>query len=348
MTRSISFRYVILKNGVDAGQIYPSAGSVPTVRMNSSGEIKSSLRGSFVDPEDAVNWLSDQIRAEIIIDGTTHHIGVFLPASVRQIEDSTSKIVTIEAYDRCWILRDTVAESMYFIPAGTNYIEAVTNLLTAAGIALIQATPSTETLAEDREDWEMGTSYLKIINQLLSEINYKALWFNQDGVAILEPESIPTANNIKHTLDDTTVKSLIIPGINRETDVYKSPNVFICVCSNPDKDDVMVARSENTNPQSPLSTKRRGRSITSVVNVDNIASQAELQNYADQLRDKSMIAGETIQVSTALLPGYGADDVTSIKYGDLFAICIERAWSMSLQVGGNMTHKLERVVIELG
>lgn len=348
MTRSISFRYVILKNGVDAGQIYPSAGSVPTVRMNSSGEIKSSLRGSFVDPGDAVNWLSDQIRAEIIIDGTTHHIGVFLPASVRQIEDSTSKIVTIEAYDRCWILRDTVAESMYFIPAGTNYIEAVTNLLTAAGIALIQATPSTETLAEDREDWEMGTSYLKIINQLLSEINYKALWFNQDGVAILEPESIPTANNIKHTLDDTTVKSLIIPGINRETDVYKSPNVFICVCSNPDKDDVMVARSENTNPQSPLSTKRRGRSITSVVNVDNIASQAELQNYADQLRDKSMIAGETIQVSTALLPGYGADDVTSIKYGDLFAICIERAWSMSLQVGGNMTHKLERVVIELG
>lgn len=348
MAREISFRYVILKNGADAGRIYPTSGASPTLRMDSSGEIKSSLRGSFVDPGDAVDWLSDQIRADLIIDGAPHHLGVFLPASVQQIEDSTSKSVSIEAFDRCWILKDTVTESMYYIAAGTNYVTAVIKLLTDAGIALIQATPTSSALAEDREDWEMGTSYLTIVNQLLSEINYKELWFNEDGVAILEPESIPTAANIRHTLDDTTVKSLMLPGINKETDIYRSPNVFVCVCSNPDKETVMVARSENSNPQSPLSTMSRGRRIMRVTMVDNIASQEDLQVYADQLRDKSMIAGETIQVSTALLPGYGADDVTSIRYGDLSAICIERAWSMSLQVGGNMTHKLERLVVNIG
>lgn len=347
MMREISFNYVTMRNGVDYGRIYPVSGNAPTVRMDSAGEIKSSLSGTFVDPGDAVDWLNDEIRAEIVIDGVTEHIGVFLPSSVRKIEDSTSKSVNIEAYDRCWIVKDTVAESMYYIAAGTNYIEAVKRLLNDSGIALIQATPTAETLSEDREDWEMGTSYLTIVNQLLSEINYKQLWFNEDGVAILEPESVPSAANIKHSMDDTTVRSLMFPGISRETDVYRAPNVFICVCSNPDKEDVMVAKSENTNPQSPLSIARRGRRIVQVTNVDNIASQGELQEYANQLRDKSMIAGETIQVVTALRPGYGADDVTSIRYGELSAICIEREWTMQLQVGGNMAHKLERVVIEL-
>lgn len=346
MTRQISFRYVVVRDGADFCRIYPYDNNAPSIRMSSSGEIKSSLSGSFVDPGDTVNWLSDQIRAEIIIDGVTSPVGVFIPSSVREVKNETSSYVVVEAYDRCWIMKDTVAESMYYIATETNYVDAIISLLTAAGIALIQATPTVETLAEDRE-WEMGTSYLSIINQLLSEINYKQLWFNADGVAILEPESATTASNIQHKLDDTNVKSLMLPGITQETDIFKAPNVFVCVCSNPDKENVMVARSENTNPQSPLSIAKRGRRIVKVTKVDNIASQTELQSYADQLRDKSMIAGETIQVKTALIPGYGMDDVTSIRYGDLSAVCIERAWSMQMQVGGNMTHSLERVVIEL-
>lgn len=337
MMRQISFNYVVLRNGVDNSRIYPSGGSTPTVRMDSSGEIKSSLRGSFVDPGDEVDWINDQIRVELVIDGVAYPIGVFLPASVRRTEDSTSKTVTIEAYDRCWILKDTLTESAYYIEEGTNYIDAVKALLSNAGIALIKSTPTSASLTEDREDWGIGTSYLTIINQLLSEINYKDLWFNEDGIAILEPEATPTGSNIKHTLDDRTVKSLMMPGISSETDAFSAPNVFICVCSNPDKSDVMIARSENTNPQSPLSTRSRGRRIVNVTYVDNIASQSELQAYADRKRDKSALAGETISVSTALMPGHGVRDITLIRYGDLVATCVERAWSMPLQVGGNLS-----------
>lgn len=348
MMREISFRYITVRNGADCSRLYPSSGSSPTIRMNTTGEIKSSLSGSFVDPGESVDWLSDQIRVELVIDGVVSPIGVYLPASVRHIEDSTSKSVNVEAFDRCWILKDTVVDSMYFIAAGTNYVSAVNTLLANAGIALISATPTEAVLVEDREDWEMGTSYLTIINQLLSEINFKPLWFNFDGVAIIEPASVPTAENIQHTLDDTTVKSLMLPGISRSMDIYKAPNVFICVCSNPDKEDVMIARSENVNPESPLSIARRGRRIVQLTNVDNIASQAELQEYADQLRDKSMISAETITVTTALLPGYGVEDVTAIQYKEFSAVCVEKSWSMSLQVGGNMSHTLERVVVNIG
>ena len=348
MMREISFKFITVRNGADCSKLYPSSGSSPTIRMNTTGEIKMSLSGSFVDPEGAVDWLSDQIRVELVIDGVSSPVGVFLPASVRYVEDSASKSVNVEAFDRCWILKDTVVDGLYFIPSGTNYVTAINTLLASASIALISATPTTAVLAEDREDWEMGTSYLTIINQLLSEINYKPLWFNHDGVAIIEPKSTPSAENIQHTLDDTNVQSLMLPEINRSMDIYKAPNVFVCVCSNPDKETVMIARSENVNPESPLSISRRGRRIVQLTNVDNIASQAELQEYADQLRDKSMISAETINVTTALLPSYGVEDITAIRYKDFSAVCVEKAWAMSLQVGGNMTHTLERVVINIG
>lgn len=348
MTRTVKFRFVIVRNGADYTEIYPAEKSAPTIRMDDGAEIKTSLSGSFADPGEAVNWLSDRIRPEMTIDGVTYPLGIFLPASVREKETDTQKSVQIEAFDQCWILRDTKTESLQYFAAGTAYLTAIQTLLTAAGIALVSITPSEAVLAEAREDWNIGTSYLEIINQLLAEINYNPIWFNEEGLAVLEPASMPTAENIEHTLDDTKVRSLLLPNISRETDIYQAPNVFIVVCSNADKNAAMSATAENTNPQSPLSIARRGRRIATVVQVDNIADQNELEAYANRLRNESMISGETIQVTTGLLPGYGVADVVALQYGDLFTTCIEHSWSMQLQVGGSMQHTLEKVVINLG
>ena len=77
---------------------------------------------------------------------------------------------------------------------------------------------------------------------------------------------------------------------------------------------------------------------------NNIANQDELQAYVDRVRDRSMSSGQTINVETALLPGFGVDDVTALHYDDLAALCIETAWDMQLKVGGTMRHTLERVI----
>lgn len=348
MTRTISFRYVIVRNGADYMEIYPIEKSAPTIRMEDGGEIKTSFSGSFADPGNAVDWLSDRIRPEMILDGVTYPLGIFLAASVRTQEDDTQRYVSIEAYDQCWILRDTKTEGLQYFESGTKYLTAVQSLLTGAGISMVNATPSEAVLSGAREDWDIGTSYLEIINQLLSEINYNPIWFDQNGLAVIEPASTPTAANIEHTLDDTNVESLLLPRISTEIDAYQAPNVFVVVCSNADKSQGMVARAENTNPQSPLSITRRGRRIVIVEQVDNIADQEELQAYANRLRNESMISGEIIEVTTGLLPGFGVADVVALRYGDLFTTCIEHSWSMQLQVGGSMRHSLEKVVINIG
>lgn len=347
MVRTIDFKYTVLRNGSDYCPLYALSSGAPTLRMSASGEIKTSLSGDFL-PAAGVDWLSDEIRPELWIDGIRHPLGIYLPATVREAESEGTARIHVECYDRGWRVKDTATQDLLHLSAGTLYMTAVEQLLTAAGIGLVISTPTDAVLAEDREDWDVGTSYLKIINQLLSEINYKQLWFNDSGAAILEPASVPTSDQIDHVLDADNVRSLLIPSYARESDIFKAPNVFICICSNPDKSGAMVATAENTNVLSPLSIPRRGRRICKVVRVNNTASQEDLQAYADRLCSDSLYTGDKVAVQTALLPGYGVQDVVALHYGDQSGIYLESAWSMQLQVGGTMSHTLERVVFGNG
>ena len=361
MIRHEQVRFKVLRRGGDYAYLY--ATSTPNLSCKSSGEIKMSLRGEFrPDAYDArgravdVDWLSDEIKPILIIDGEEHSLGVLSPSTVTVEKTNTGESVNIEAYDRCWNVRDTKIESILHLSQGAKYTDVIEQRLTASGIGAIITAPAAAVLAEDREDWNVGTSNLTIVNDLLKEINYKQLYFNSDGVAMLEPKASATAANIKHILstkkqevrDPKTIG--IIPlslNITSKTDIYNAPNVFVCVCANPDKSGIMIARAENTNPQSPLSTLRRGRRIVDFENVSNIASQDELENYTDQKRNRSMITGEVITCETLLYPGFGVEDVTAIQTDTLNGLCVETEWEMELKPGGRMHHTLERVVINL-
>ena len=354
MRREISFRYRLLRGGAYCALLRAEEGSAPHVRMNDSGDIKSSFTGTFaptafdVDGEPVeIDWLSDEIQPVLVINGTEYPLGVFMPATPKIQNDGVQTLVQVEAYDRCWRARDTRSESLIFWPAGTLYLDAVEQLLTASGINAVIKTPSAAAFSTAREDWDIGTSYLQIINQLLDEISYKPLWFNVAGAAVLEPASMPEPDAIRHILDASDPETLVIPGIERETDIYSAPNVFICTCSNPDKPGLLAATAVNDNPQSPLSVQRRGRRICTTVSVDNIADLAALQLYANRLRDQSLITGETVTVSTALQPNWGVQDVAALRYGEVSGICLERGFEMELAVGGKMRHTLERVVYQI-
>ena len=66
---------------------------------------------------------------------------------------------------------------------------------------------------------------------------------------------------------------------------------------------------------------------------------------ADSPEIAAYLRGETINVETCLLPGFGVNDVVGIRYGDYMAICVEKAWTMTMGIGGTMQHTLERVII---
>ena len=362
MIRSEEFRYKMMRRGVEYGEIFASAAG--TIRMSGSGEIKQSLQASFfpyaVDSRGnrtEINWISDEIKPYLVIDGQEHPLGVFLPAAVTPTTNKGQTALSVEAYDRCWLVRDNRVDGRVYFAAGTKYITAIETLLASCGVASISITDTDSTFATDRDDWEPGTSYLSIVNALLKEISYNELWFDENGVAIIEPASVALAKNIKHHFtskkpDPRNSKEIsmigMYPRISKTTDIYQKPNVFVCICSNPEKTSDMISKAENINPESPLSIPRRGRRIVSVEKIDNIPDQAALDKYAERKLMDSMVTGEVIDFETALQPGFGVNDVCSISCEDVSGVCIEREWSMNLSPGGVMSHKLERVVVNIG
>lgn len=341
--RVVDAQINVLRNGVQFAELRP-IGS-PTVRMTDGSGIPTAFSGDFEYNPD-IDWLADRLQPVLEIDGVKTTLGIYLPATVTFSEDNTAESVHVEAYDQCWIVRDTKAETMPYFASGSNYIDVVQGLLVACGISQILVTPTSDTLGYARQDWQLGTSYLNIVNQLLGEINYKPLWFNGEGVAILEPQSTPDPTKIQHTLNKDDIQSLLLPSISRESDIYSAPNVFICALSNVNETPVTVT-VENNNPQSPLSIMRRGRRVVQFTRVDDIANSTALEAYARRQMFESMTTGEIIDVSTAIFPGYGVGDIVALHWDDLTALCIERGWTIQLGAGGTMTHHLERVVYNL-
>ena len=172
MIRDVSYRVAVLRKGGEVSALSWAAGNDPTVYFDASGEIKSSFSGEFyVNP--IVDLLSDEIQPILTVDGTEYPLGVFRAATVTTAVTKYGKTVKVEAYDRCWLLKSNKTQTRVHYAKGTSYLTVVQQILTTCGVALAITTASAATLATDREDWEIGTDYLTICNDLLAEINYK-------------------------------------------------------------------------------------------------------------------------------------------------------------------------------
>lgn len=270
---------------------------------------------------------------------------MFLVSKMPTGYDGRAEALRIEAYDRGFLLQSTTTETILHLPAGMSYAEAIRQMLSGAGVVLFRETPSEAVLATDREDWPIGTSYLAIVNQLLSEINFAPVWFDAEGYAVLAPAPEPTAQTIMHIFDGTNSASILSPEAKSTLDIWGRPNVFIAICQNPDLPEPLVATAVNDSPLSALSTYRRGRRIAQTYFVDNIADQAELQAYAERLKSDSMFSTEEVSIATANVPGHGIGDVVAVRHPQFDGIYRETGWSLTLGIGNLMTHDLQRRVL---
>lgn len=341
-TRRIGFRYDVIRSGVKATELYPVQGSEPTVSMEGNGEIKLTMKGSFwSNPE--IDLLGDRIRPFILLDGKEYPMGEYVIATVTENISRHGVQMNLEAYDLTYLVKETRIEEIAKISDGNRYTDVAQGLIITSGVDRILAETSPETIKTYREDWEIGTPHLTICNDLLSEINYNSLWCDLEGNLRITRYIPPTGRDIQHTYINDQF-SVLRDEMSRETDLFDKFNVFRVVVSNPDYEEPMVAISVNDDPGSILSTVRRGRRVSPVVRLDNIASQKELQDYADNLKLKSMQVNENITFTTAISPDHTVGDVIAL-YNDRIAGAIyeEYAWSIPMRYDGEMTHKARRV-----
>ena len=199
-----------------------------------------------------------------------------------------------------------------------------------------------QVFATDRDDWDIGTSKLKIVNQLLGEISFRELEIDERGFAKLRRYIAPSTSQIDHTYQNGK-DSILHLQTTVSSDSHEVPNIFVAVVSNPDLEQPLIAKYINDNPLSKTSTVYTGRNKVQVISVDNIATQEDLQQYVSKAAFEAIQVQEEVTFSTALEWGHGVNDTVALNIPQFQGVGVETQWSIDFNKC-EMSHTVKKVV----
>lgn len=345
--RMLLFRYNLL----DKTNTFKKQLSTVTsghVTYDYTQQIKRTAEFDLMEDSD-INYLSDRIQPFALLkmsDGNFAQfpLGVFLLSTPpQQTDDALVVTRQVTAYDLNQILVDDKTTDRYVIASGTNYISAISTILSNEGITQTNLTSTTLTL-QTALDWKGGTPWLTIINDLLKQINYKSLWFDENGIAVAEPWSSPSVLTSGYTYKDDS-DSVIFPSLNRNYDLFSVPNKWIVVVAQTDQA-TLVSTYTNSNSSSPTSTVNRGRTIVHFEENLNAPLSQTLDSFAQRLAFQDSQVYETIVYESAIMPFHQDYDVITLEFSALNISdkYSEVGWSFPLVAGGKMSHTIRKVV----
>lgn len=346
--RRWSFRYELLSSAhVKLDDLDQVTSCEVTQNWLATG-VKRTARFQILDLG-GIDYLSDRIKPWIRLGLSPYGVndwvewpqGVFLLATPTRSVDAAGVVTrAVDGFDPAQSLLDDSVTTRYTVTAGTAYTTAVATLLGSIPQSVVA---SASTLPAARE-WEPGTNKLKIINELLTAVNYESLAFDENGVAIVKPYLSPASRPAEYTYSDDE-DGVMLPAVDQTLDLFNVPNSWTLVVSNPDR----VALSStytNTDPASPTSTVRRQRTIVSFQTEQDAADQAALDAKVARLAFEASQVYEKISFTTGLMPIHSGNDVIGINYSPLAinAKYAETSWNMTLKAGAQMKHEIRRVV----
>jgi hypothetical protein len=322
-----------------------------SVANNALAQIKRTARFTIRD-DGIINFLSDRIKpyAQLLMtDGgyAEFPLGVFILSTPPRSTEPSGKIRReVEAYDQLQVLVDDVVDSRYSIASGVNYISGANGIkaiLDSAGITIQNLTSTTSVLPAAR-DWDPGTTKLQIINDLLGAINYRSLFFDEDGIAVAMPYVSPAGRASEYTYIDDSL-SVIFPEVEQELDLFGIPNKWTLVVSEPDRS-VLTSTYTNSNASSLTSTVSRGRTISKYLPNQEAADQTTLDALALRTAFEASQVFETVSFGTAIMPMHSDLDVFTLTFSALgiSAKYSEVSWEFELKAGAQMKHRIRKVV----
>jgi len=344
--REIKYEYDLLdKNDKKIGAISEISGSYS---FNSEAEIKGAGRFTINEKEyKDIDFLSERIKPYFCLkigdDWVRWGQGIYLLSSPNRNEQSGAIYRDIEAYDKCLILKEDQVDNRYLIAKGTSYTNAVRDLILSTGIQKISIQESDLVLSVDKE-YEIGTSKLEIINDLLNAINYNSAYFDENGFCIVRKYINPIERqyDFEYMTDE---KSVTLYGSSEICDTFNVPNKFVRYVENPETG-YLISTFINDKASNKLSTINRGRIITDIQSIPDIADQDTLDDYVIKIAtEKSQVFGG-INFTTLVMPHHSHMDCLYIKNNTLGISekFIETAWSIEASPNGLMTHACRKVV----
>jgi len=310
-----------------------------TIEYNSLTELKVSGSVPFVHLPDIGN---DFVRIYSIseLGGKVEQLlhGTFIIATPTSTIKDTSQQGSADMYSLLHILADIKIVTPLCILAGTDVVAYAKDMAQSAGLKCI-ADASSYLLAAAM-NYDAGTSYLSIINDLCAVAGFASADIDAAGTVLLH-RHIDLASMAPSLVLKDDDRCVFATDVRYEFDIFDVPNVVVAVVSN--EEESFSATVANNDPLSPFSTLRRGRKIVEVETFTEIASLADLELKAlDVLTEKTSTV-ESIEIRHSYMP-LQTNQCIRLDYSDadLSFTGIVSKISMALAPGMTCSTRLQR------
>ena len=189
----------------------------------------------------------------------------------------------------------------FSIPAGTNVIDAVVQLIESVGEARIAVTRS-DTVLANMMVFPDGATKREVINKLLVEAaGYWSLRCDASGQFRVEPYLDPASRPVSFHFRSGEL-SVHRPDWERTFNASAVPNVFRVYCEGDEDAPPITGEAVNEDPESPYSLPTRGFEVSDAPERVEVASNEEADALAwRRLRD-NMHPVARLEAEHAILP----------------------------------------------
>jgi hypothetical protein len=253
-----------------------------------------------------VSLASARIRPVLVIDNLPEiPLGVYLIGAAPESWSGSGRVYGLELLDKCSVLDQEEIDSSYSVAAGTVILQAVATVIASAGETITVDATQTATLSSSMV-WEVGTTKLQIVNDLLKVLNYNALWVDGTGNFRATPSVVPAARSVRYELlnldreliDGET--SIYEDKWERDRDLFDVPNKVIAVQAGNGDVAPLTGTATNTDPSSQFSYVSRGNrwKTKTLKGVEVPAgTSAEITAFLQAKARASLIAQSSVQAA---------------------------------------------------
>lgn len=181
-----------------------------------------------------LTWHETRLQPYVTLDdGTVEarvNLGVYVPTRPKDALGVEPATFDVTCRDLLSLLRRQV-ETDYSVAAGAGVLAEVTGILTTLGFtgALFDQTGADKVLPAERS-WVVSEdeipTWLRIINDLLASIGYRALWFDENGRPRSGPYQAPSDRPSEWTFDYQAAGNVVAARVEREVEAGEVPNVW--------------------------------------------------------------------------------------------------------------------------
>jgi hypothetical protein len=285
-------------------------------------------------------WGRDRVRPWMeVTDGLTTarwNLGVFVLTTPDNGRGEDPPTWEVQGYDLLHLLQDGPGDT-YVVTAGTTYLQAVRDVVTASGVGAtlrLDGTGQDTALPADMV-WcltEEGVSWLRIINDMLEAIGYRALWVNAEGELRSAPYVSPSSRPVEWVFDTSDESTNIVGEDRTETaDVWGAPNHWRFVRKNmtaQPAEGAGIYTVENVS-DGPTSQNSLGRVVRKVTFLE-AANQTSLAAQGDRIVATDLAVSRRFDIDVDPLPIAGHFDVVQLVDGGESVKCQVVSWSLPL------------------